>query len=416
MITDFLMPKLAMAMNEGTVNEWLVEEGALVNKGTMIAVVETEKVAYEIETPFEGYLHRLVPAGETVPVESPIAQFASDEAAYQAILGGGSTPAADPVAVEAKAEVPVVSLQPAASATISGRIKASPLARKMARDSGLDLTSISGTGPGGRIVKRDILAAQQRPAAVSSSARAPGTAADSLEPVRIPFRGVRSTIARRMVESLQSSAQLSAFWEVDITQLLALRQQFVEREAQLGTRVSVNAFLVKALACAATQVPIANAMIDGDEIVIHRSVNVGVATAIPGMTEYDSTLVVPVLRNVQAMGVVEIDKTMKSLTERARRGELGADEMTGSTITLSTTAGVAPPGNRSTPLLNMPNTTLIGPSTPEEKPVVRDGEIVVRTMMPVSITFDHRVMDGEPASRFGRALYDAIEQPGLMLV
>jgi pyruvate/2-oxoglutarate dehydrogenase complex dihydrolipoamide acyltransferase (E2) component len=283
----------------------------------------------------------------------------------------------------------------------------------MAADRNLDLAALKGTGPGGRIVKRDILAFEKQPAAAGLPAAS--VPAHSLEPVRIPFRGVRATIARRLVESLQTSAQLSAFWEVDITNLLALRQQFVEREEQFGTRVSINAFLVKALASAAMQVPIANAMIDGDDIVIHRHVNVGIATAMPGVTEYDSILVVPVIRNVQSMGVVEIDKAMKSLIERARRGELGADEMSGSTITLSTTAGLAPPGNRSTPVLNLPNTTLVGPSTPEQKPVVRDGEVVVRTMMPVSITFDHRVMDGEPASRFGRALYDAIEQPGLML-
>ena len=122
-----------------------------------------------------------------------------------------------------------------------------------------------------------------------------------------------------------------------------------------------------------------------------------------------------VLRNVHAMAVVEIDKAMKSLVQRARRGELGVDELSGSTITLSTTAGLAPPGTRSTPILNLPNTTLIGPSTAETKPVVRDGEVVVRTMMPISMTFDHRIMDGEPAARFASALHDYIENPGLML-
>ncbi len=412
MTTDFLMPKLAMAMNEGTVNEWLVEEGAFVAKGTPVAVVETEKVSYDIECPHEGYIHILVPAGETVPVESPIARFAADEAEYRSVAGGA--PAAAPaVPVAAAAAAPAAGVDAAPAAT--GRIKASPLARKMAADRGLDLAAIAGSGPGGRIVKRDILAVEARVSPAGSQVAAVTPAAPSVEAVRIPLRGVRATIARRMVESLQASAQLSAFWEVDITALLALRAQFVEREAQLGTRVSINAFLVKAVACAARQVPIANAMIDGDEIVIHRRVHVGLATAVPGETEYDSVLVVPVIRDVQDKGVVQLDREMKSLAERARRGELTADELSGSTITLSTTAGIAPPGNRSTPLLNLPNTTLVGPSTPEEKPVVRNGEIVVRTMMPVSITFDHRVMDGEPAARFGRALYDAIEQPGLML-
>ena len=418
MITDFLMPKLAMAMNEGTVNEWLAQEGDYLEKGAPIATVETEKVSYDIETPHAGYLHILVPAGDTVPVEVPIAQFANDEDAYRDIAGEqASAPAA---AAHASAEVAPATAATApqvpSSVSAGSRIKASPLARKMAADRGMELAAISGTGPGGRIVKRDIVAAEQQGVLTAAASEAHYLAAvPSLEPVRIPFKGRRATIARRMVESLNTTAQLSSFWEVELDPLLALRQQFLDREEQLGTRVSINAFLVKALACAATQVPIANAMIEGDEIVVHRSVNVGIATALPGATQYDSILVVPVLRNVQAMGVVEIDKAMKSLIERARRNELGADEMSGSTITLSTTAGLAPPGTRSTPVLNLPNTTLVGPSTPEQKPVVRDGEVVVRTMMPVSITFDHRVMDGEPASRFGRALYDAIEQPGLML-
>ena len=408
MITDFVMPKLAMAMNEGTVNEWLVEEGTLVSKGTAIAVVETEKVAYDIESPSEGSVHFLIEAGDTVPIEVPIARFASDEEEYRAMAGAGAVveAQADPEAPVEKTAAPVQ-----LSTAATGRIKASPLARKMAADRGMDLVHITGTGPGGRIVKRDILSAESMPAPAALQA----PVAQSLEPIRIPFRGARASISRRLVESLQTTAQLSAFWEVDITELLALRQQFVAREEQLGTRVSVNALLVKALACAAQQVPIANAMIDSDEIVINRHVNVGIATTVAGETEYAPALMVPVIRDVQDKGVVEIDRIMKSLAERARRGELEADNYTGSTITFSTTAGIAPPGNRSTPLLNLPNTTLVGPSTPEEKPVVRNGEIVVRTMMPVSITFDHRVMDGEPASRFSKALYDVIEQPGLML-
>lgn len=233
--------------------------------------------------------------------------------------------------------------------------------------------------------------------------------------MRIPFSGVRAGIARRMLESLQTTAQLSLGWESEIDQLLALRQDFVAREDELGTRVSVNAFLIKAIACAAVRVPMANARVEGDEIVVPREVHVGIATAMPGTNGVDSSLIVPVLRNAHIMGVVEIDKAMKSLVQRARAGELGADELSGSTITLSTTAGLAPPGTRSTPILNLPNTTLIGPSTAEAKPVVRDGEVVIRNMMPISMTFDHRIMDGEPSTRFASVLHECIENPGLML-
>jgi len=420
MIKDFVMPKLAMAMNEGTINAWLVEEGAWVEKGAMLVEVETEKVAYEVESPIEGFVHITVPAGETVPVESAIAQFASDEAAYQSLSGGTAAPQASGPELEESTAAAATqpSAEPRGPSTMApgGRIKASPLARKIAADRGMDLAAISGTGPGGRIVKRDILAAETQ-GALPSPTPAPviEPAQASLEPVRLPFKGTRAAIAKRMVESLQTSAQLSSFWEVELDALQALRQQFLAREEQLGTRVSINALLVKAIAYAVARVPIANAQIDGEDIVIHRAVNVGIATALPGANEYESVLLVPVLKNVQAMGVVEIDKAMKALVERARRNELSADDMGGSTITLSTTAGLSPPGTRSTPVLNLPNTTLIGPSTPEQKPVVREGEMVVRNMMPISMTFDHRVMDGEPAARFAKALHEAIEQPGLML-
>jgi pyruvate/2-oxoglutarate dehydrogenase complex dihydrolipoamide acyltransferase (E2) component len=414
MMSEFVMPKLAMAMNEGTVNAWLVEEGTWVDKGTAVAEVETEKVAYEVETPLEGFLRILIPAGETVPVEVAMAQFFSSEDGYRAAVAGAA-----PVSAEESAPVssPAPGVAPPSVSSAGGRIKVSPLARKMAAERKLDLAAIDGTGPGGRIVKRDVLAAeQQRPAATSAVPAAQAVVdAGSGEALRIPFAGIRAGIARRLRESLQTTAQLSMFWESEIDQLLALRQQFVAREDALGTRVSVNALLIKAMVCAATRVPLANAMVEGDEIVMPREIHVGIATAISGASDQESSLIVPVLHNAHTMGVVEIDKAMKSLVQRARAGELGVDELSGSTITLSTTAGLAPPGTRSTPILNLPNTTLIGPSTAETKPVVRDGEVVIRTMLPISMTFDHRIMDGEPSTRFASVLHDCIENPSLML-
>lgn len=415
MMTEFVMPKLAMAMNEGTVNEWLAQEGSWVDKGTAVAEVETEKVSYEVETPLEGFLHIVVPAGETVPVEVAIARFFSSEEEYLEAVGGSA--AAAPAEAVTPDTSPAPSVVPAPVSSSGGRIKASPLARKMAAERGLDLAAIAGTGPGGRIVKRDVLAAgQQRPEPRSvPPAAQPAVHAGSEEALRIPFSGRRAAISRRLLESLQTTAQLTMFWESEIDQLTALRQQFVAREEELGTRVSVNALLIKAMVCAVSRVPVANARVEGDEIVIPREVHVGIATAVRGASDHESSLIVPVLRNAHTMGVVEIDQAMKALVERARAGKLGADELSGSTITLSTTAGLAPPGTRSTPILNLPNTTLIGPSTAETKPVVRDGEVVVRTMLPISMTFDHRIMDGEPSTRFASVLHDCIENPSLML-
>ncbi len=197
--------------------------------------------------------------------------------------------------------------------------------------------------------------------------------------------------------------------------MLAARSKFVAKAEQLGTKVSVNAFIIKAIAYGVKQVPIANSCQHGNDVVIYDNINMGIAISMPGATEYDSGLMVAVLHNVERMGVVEIDREMKALINRVRNGEATADEMSGSTITLSSTAGIAPPGMTTTPVLNLPNAALVGPSTPVDKPVVHNGEIMIRTMMPVSFTFDHRLLHGEPAARFMNAMHEALENPELML-
>jgi pyruvate dehydrogenase E2 component (dihydrolipoamide acetyltransferase) len=414
MAIDYVMPKLAMAMNEGTVNEWFVKEGEYIKEGAPIAVVETEKVSYDVESPESGYLHIIVAVGETVPVEVTIAQFAETEEECTALNSAGGATAPSP----SQAEVETVQAIEQAAATspslaIGGRIKASPLAKKMAKDARLDLSRVSGTGPGGRIVKRDVLGAlEQGVAAVA----APLAAGPLVEKLRIPMKGtMRGTIARRMVESLQTAAQVSLSWESDITKLIKARKRFVAMEDQLGTRVSMNAFLIKALACALKQVPIANASIVGDDIVVYDSINVGIAIALPGETAYDSKLLVPVLKHVASMGVVDIDQGMKALVEKARTGQLTADDMSESTVAFSSTAGLTPPGTLSTPVLNLPNALMIGPATPQEKPIVYEGEIKIRTVLPISLTFDHRVLDGSPIAQLSSYMRECLENPELML-
>ena len=408
MAIDYTMPKLAMAMNEGTVNEWLVAEGDYVEKGQLLATVETEKVSYDVESPDAGYFHIVVPVGETVDCEVLVAQFAESEEELAELQAGAAT-APVPAAASEAGVASALAAAPAVAAP-GARIKASPLARKMAGDAGLDLAQVSGTGPGGRIVKRDILSAQERGVGM-----APVQVGGNRVAARVPMQGIRKTIASRMVQSLQETAQLSSAWESDITDLLAMRKSFVAREEQLGTRVSFNAFLIKAMVYAVRQVPIANSCLEGDEIVIYDNVNMGIAISVAGSTPYDSGLMVAVLHNVERMGLVEIDRQMKSLIGRVRNGEATADDLSGSTITLSSTAGIAPPGLKTTPVLNLPNAALLGPSTPIERPVVRNAEVVVRTMLPLSFTFDHRMLDGEPAARCMNALHECLEHPELML-
>ncbi len=410
---DYVMPKLAMAMNEGTVNEWLVKEGEYVKEGAAIMVVETEKVSYDLESPVSGYLHIIVAEGETVPVEVTIAQFLETKEDYAALNTGSAVTASSArPAVEAERAPEPLDTTFAAPVT-GGRIVASPLAKKMAKNAQLDLSRVDGTGPGGRIVKRDVLQALEKGAATVS---APTVLGPLVEKLRIPIKGtVRATIARRMVESLQTTAQLSSAWESDITRLVQARKHFVAREDELGTRVSMNAFLIKALACALKQVPIANASIVGDDIVVYESINVGIAIALPGETEYDSKLMVPVLKHVESMGVVDIDKGMKALIEKAYNGQLTAEDMHDSTVSFSSTAGLSPPGLKSTPILNLPNALLVGPATPQEKPIVHKGKIKIRTVLPISLTFDHRVLDGLPVARLTQHMHDCLENPELML-
>jgi pyruvate dehydrogenase E2 component (dihydrolipoamide acetyltransferase) len=414
MAKDYVMPKLAMAMNEGTVNEWLFKEGDYVEEGAPIAVVETEKVSYDVESPDSGYLHIIVAEGETVPVEVLIGQLAETPEECAELSAAAAPVAAAPAGI---AEfMPALLAPDTAAATLvatGGRIKASPLAKKIARDAGLDLPAVAGTGPGGRIVKRDVLLALETGVTTVSAPTATGPLVEKL---RIPMKGtVRATIARRMVESLQTAAQLSSAWESDITKLIKARKRFVAMEDQLGTRVSMNAFLIKALACALQQVPIANASIVGDDIVIYESINVGIAISLPGETQYDSKLMVPVLKHVERMGVVEIDKGMKALFEKARNGQLSADDMSHSTVAFSSTAGLSPPGMQSTPVLNLPNALLIGPATPQKKPVEHKGKVKIRTVLPISLTFDHRVLDGSPIAQLAKHMHDCLENPELML-
>lgn len=413
MSIELQMPKLAMGMNEGTVNEWLVQQGERVEKGQQIMTIETEKVAYECESPVAGFLLQQLDAGETVPVDTVIGQFFETEAELAAAKGGNSAPAAASEA--AASEAPAATSAAAPASQKGARIIASPLARKIAKDNGLDLSLVVGTGPNGRIVKSDVMSALASATEPPAASPAPAAADGMVEVTRIPMKGIRKAISDRMKQSLRETAQLSSAWDSDITELLALRGRFVARADALGTKVSMNSFIIKAIATAAKQVPIANTCLQGDEAIVYKTINMGVAVSTPGTTEYDKGLVVGVLRNVESMGVVDIDKAMKALVHRIRNGEATAEDLSGATITLSSTVGTAPPGTKSTPVLNLPNAALVGTSTPIEKPVVVNGEIVVRTMMPLCMTFDHCILDGEPATHFMTALHDCLENPELML-
>ena len=448
MIRDVILPQLAMGMSEGTIVEWAVAEGAHVERDAPFASIETEKVVNELPSPYRGFVHFCIEVGEVVPVETVIARIAETESEYREIVGTPSSQAAassriipEPVAA-ATAAIAGASVSPPASAPVPappvvaaaatsteassspragalGRVRASGLAKKIAMDHDLDLTGRTGTGPGGRIVRRDVFEAldQARQVTAAAPVADPVAAPAVREKARVPLTGMRKTIAERMIRSKTTAAHTYVFFEVDVTDLVRVRNTMLEREKELGGRISMVSLLVKALSVACQHVPICNATLTNDEIIVWDNVNVGIAVATAGRAEYESGLLVPVIRNVERLGVAAVDRQVRDLTERARSGRLAPAEMTDGTITLSSTAGFMPGlWAVSTPLINQPQVVNFQPGSPIQKPVVVDDEIVVRTMLPCGLSYDHRAMDGEPVGRFVRKLSELISHPELMLL
>lgn len=419
MIRDLILPQLAMGMSEGTVVEWLVAEGTLVQRDQPLVSIETEKVVTDLPAPYSGYLRQVAKVGDVLPVETPMGQIAETEEEYRTLATGLA--AQNPVTtVTGEREPRVVVVNAERKPEVEpGRIRASGLAKAIARKNGLDLASLAGTGPGGRIVRRDVDAAIKS----RSSVPAPGTAMATTcgsamrEKARIPLTGMRKVIAERMIASKTTAAHTYAFFEIDITKLNVARQTMLAREEELSGRISLTAFQVRAAALACRHVPICNSTVGSNAITVWDNVNVGIAVALPGKGEYDSGLVVPVIRNADTKGILEIDREIKSLVGRARKGELTGADMADGTITLSSTGGFTPGvWAVSTPLLNLPQVVNFQPGSPLDKPVVVDGQVAVRSVLPCGLSFDHRAVDGAPIGRFVQKIIDLLGHPELMLL
>jgi pyruvate dehydrogenase E2 component (dihydrolipoamide acetyltransferase) len=426
MIRDIVLPQLGMGMSEGTITEWLVDEGSEVARDQPIAMIETEKVETELPAPSAGIIHIVAPASdEQIPIETLIARIAETRAEYDEVRSGKEgAPSGD-------AEQTTPDFAHTQSPKTAVKIRVSGLAKALAQAHGIDLAEVKGSGPSGRIVREDVdRVIEKREAAATAY---PGGAAvaealpqgaekspESLGPekARLPITGVRKVIAERMVAASTQAAQTFSFFEIDVTRVAAWRERLLKRESELGSRVSFTAIYAKALAVACGNVPICNATIDGDEIVLWEQVNVGIAVALPGRHEFDSSLIVPVIRDVRNRGILEINEDIREIVAKARAGRLTPDETTGATITMSSTAGLALEGAWMVggPLLNLPQVVNFGPGTIVEKPVVVDGAITIRTILPCGLVFDHRAMDGAPATQFIRVLSQLLQEPEAMLL
>lgn len=441
MAEKIVMPKLAMSMKQGKVIEWMFAEGQPVEKGQVVLVIETEKVTYEVEAPVSGLLHIVVGLNETIPIHGTLAFIAETEAELaelqsQPPVGAEATPAAaaptdspaPPVAEAAPAAPAVadtapavapatVSAVPAVSAGRDGKIKISPLARKIAGQHNLEISQIAGTGPGGRIKKRDVLAFMAQPIAAPAPPTAAGepawtgTVVDGKR-VReiIPLIGMRQAMASHMSQSLVTSARVSVFMEIDMAEAIQLRTSLVKKQELLGTRISYTDLFIFLAARALKEQPILNATLGDDGIVVWEDVNVGVALSLAkgGM---DTSLIVPVIKQADKKSLVEISKELKDLVRKGREGALTGEDMTGGTFTMTNTAQLLNRWHIQTPMITQPESTILGTSSTVEKPVVRDGEIVIRPMMPVSLSFDHRVMDGAQPTQFLSKFSGLIEDP-----
>ena len=436
MPTPILMPALSPTMTEGNLARWLKKEGETVKSGEVIAEIETDKATMEVEAVDEGVLAKiLVPAGtEGVKVNTPIALLlgeGEDASALEAPPATAPAAAAAPARGNGEAKPTAPAPAPPAPAPAvaagaqEGRIFASPLARRMAAQAGLDLRTIKGTGPGGRIVKADIEAALAAPRPVAAPAApavapAPGPVAPVPAPTpvpvspppgvafdEIPLSNMRKTIARRLAEAKATIPHFYLTIDVGLDALLDLRAKLNARP-KVDYKLSVNDFIIKAVALALKKVPDCNASFAGDKILRWRDVDVAVAVAIEG------GLITPVVRKADQKTLSVISAEMKDLAARARAGKLKPEEFQGGGFTIS---NLGMYGIREfAAIINPPQACILAVGAAEKRPVVEGEAIVARTLMTVTLSTDHRVVDGALGAEFLQAFKGLIEDPMGLLV
>jgi pyruvate dehydrogenase E2 component (dihydrolipoamide acetyltransferase) len=432
------MPKWGLTMKQGKITRWFKSEGEAIQEGEPFFEVETEKITNTVEAEASGVVFQIVvSAGETVAVGSIVAIIARPGEQPQRIEAGLRDPTVSPT----EAEKPQLDRK---SASDKGKfVRATPAARRLAKDFGIDLTTVVGTGPNGRISEKDV---QQHHDSGTAAARATPLAQEMIRqagldastitgsgeggkitkkdveqtlaqqtpeaaagPVQsIPFTGMRRSIAENMYASLQNTAQLTIFTEVDVTEMIRFRDVMREEFRSDDTpKPSVTDILILALSRALRHFPIMNSTLIDDEIILHNSVHMGIAVALP------DGLMVPVLRDADKKGLLEIARGSKELARKAREGTLTVDEVTGGTFTLSNLGMFAVDGV--TPILKPPETGILGVGRIKDKPAVYNGEVAIRSMMFLNLTFDHRVVDGAPAAKFLEAVARFLENPYLMM-
>ena len=427
MPTNILMPALSPTMTEGTLARWLKKEGDNVRAGDVIAEIETDKATMEVEAVDEGVLGKILVADGTagVKVNDPIAVLVADGESADA-------PAAAPV--EAAAEVPQAKAETTPAPVRNGhdhaegeRIFASPLARRMAKQAGIDLSTLRGSGPNGRIVRADVDAAQARPQAApapkaaapqAAAPQAPAVAAPKLAPAPkiaaphrlVPHSSMRKTIARRLAEAKQTIPHFYASIDVELDALLKLRAELNAKspEGAGAFKLSVNDLVIKAAAVTLRRIPTVNASYTDEGVVLYDDIDISIAVSIP------DGLITPIIRRADQKGLAAISSEMKDLAGRAKAGKLKPEEFQGGGFSISN-MGMYGVSNFAA-IINPPQAAILAVAAGQQRPVVRDGQLAVATVMTVTLSVDHRIVDGALAAEWLAAFKRVAEDPlSLML-
>ena len=397
MAIDIKAPTFPESVAEGSVATWHKQPGEAISRDEILVDIETDKVVLEVPAPVDGVLEEiLAQEGETVVSEQLLARI--KEGAVAAAPAAKAETEAAPTAATEEAEV-------------VGDLRVAPAARKLAAEKNLDLASIKGSGKGGLITKEDVMNAPSAPAAKSAAAPvqvnvAPGERIEK----RVPMSRMRQTIAKRLVHAQQTAAMLTTYNEVDMKPIMDMRKQYKDlfEKRHDGVRLGFISFFVKAATEALKRFPDVNASIDGTDIVYHGYQDIGVAVSTP------RGLMVPVLRDCDSMNLADIEGTIADFGKRGREGKIGIDDLQGGTFTI-TNGGVF--GSlMSTPIINPPQTAILGMHKIQERPMAINGEVVIRPMMYLALSYDHRMIDGKDAVQFLVTIKELLEDPARILL
>ncbi|KGS26480.1 2-oxoglutarate dehydrogenase complex dihydrolipoyllysine-residue succinyltransferase [Burkholderia pseudomallei] len=421
-IVEVKVPQLSESVSEATMLQWKKKPGEAVAQDEILIELETDKVVLEVPAPAAGVLAQVLQNdGDTVVADQVIATIDTEAKAGAAAAAAGAAdvqPAAAPVAA------PALAAQPAAAAA-SSTAAASPAASKLMAEKGIGAGDVAGSGRDGRITKGDVLSAGSAPAAAPAAAPAKAAAKPALPEVkvpasattwlndrpeqRVPMSRLRARIAERLLESQQTNAILTTFNEVNMQPVMDLRAKYKDKfEKEHGVKLGFMSFFVKAAVHALKKFPLVNASIDGNDIVYHGYFDIGIAVGSP------RGLVVPILRNADQLSLAEIEKKIAEFGQKAKDGKLSIEEMTGGTFSISN--GGVFGSMLSTPIINPPQSAILGVHATKERPVVENGQIVIRPINYLALSYDHRIIDGREAVLSLVAMKDALEDPARLLL